>query len=95
VDVDWDAAMSVLDAWSGRDAVVVSFLAPGISLAPVHAPLSVDRSERGVVRLDVPGMPVALRRATFIEADWVPGQEERGLTVVQGGVRVDVFVDGE
>jgi hypothetical protein len=86
--------MEVLGAWAGRTVVVVAYLHPGLSLAPVVAPLRLDRSARGVVRLDVPGMPVALRRATFLEAGWVPGREEIGLSVLQGGARVDVFLDG-
>jgi hypothetical protein len=90
----WDDVTEVLEDWSGRDVVVVPFLQPGISLEPAVATLAVERPRQGVLRLDVPGMPIALRRATFIEAGWVPGQEERGLSVVQGGVRVDVFLDG-
>ena len=91
--MDWDDAMEVLDAWAGRTVVVVAYLEPGLSLVPVTAPLRLDRSRPGVVKLDMPGLPVALRRATFLEADWVPGQEERGLSVVQGGTRVDVFLE--
>jgi hypothetical protein len=45
------------------------------------------------VRLRFPTMAIALVKATFIEADWVPGREGAGLTVVQGGARVDVFLD--
>lgn len=89
----FDDAIEVLDAWHGREVVVVAYLHPGLSLAPVRAPLRLDRSSRGVVRIDVPGLPVALRRSTFIEAAWVPGQEERGLAVTQGATRVDVFLD--
>jgi hypothetical protein len=85
--------MEVLGAWAGRVVVVVPYLEPGLSLAPVTAPLRLDRSRRGVVKLDIPGLPIALRRATFLEASWVPGQEQRGLSVVQGGTRVDVFLE--
>jgi hypothetical protein len=91
--MEWEDAMRVLDAWAGRAVVVVPYLEPGLSLAPVTAPLRLDLSRNGVVKLDMPGMPIALRRATFLEADWVPGQEERGLSVVQGGTRVDVFLE--
>jgi hypothetical protein len=91
--MEWEDAMRVLDAWAGRAVVVVPYLEPGLSLAPVTAPLRLDHSRNGVVKLDMPGMPIALRRATFLEADWVPGQEERGLSVVQGGTRVDVFLE--
>ena len=91
----WDDAMSVLDAWRGRRVLVVPFLHPGISLTPVAAELDVERPRGGVVRLAIPGMGIALRRSTFIEAGWIPGQERRGLSVIQGGARVDVFVDGD
>lgn len=91
----WEDAVTVLEEWEGRDVVVVPFLSPGISLEPTVAPLVLERAGRGVVRIDLPTMPIALRRSTFIEAGWVPGQDERGLSVVQGGVRVDVFLDGD
>lgn len=93
--MQWEEAMEVLAGWAGRTVVVVPYLEPGISLEPVVAPLRVERPRSGVVRLDLPGMPVALRRATFLEAGWVPGQERRGLSVVQGAARVDVFLDGD
>ena len=87
--------MTVLHGWAGQDVVLVPFLEPGISLEPSEGPLQLDEPRRGVVRLHV-GVTVALPRATFIEADWVAGQEERGLSVVQGGTRVDVFLkDGQ
>lgn len=93
--MEWQDAMSVLGGWEGRRAVVVPYVEPGISLALVHATLEVDHDGDGVVRLELPATPIALRRSTFIEAGWVPGQEGRGLTVVQGGTRVDVFLDGD
>jgi hypothetical protein len=87
--------MRVLRGWVGRDVVVVPILEPGISLAPYAGALAVD-GHGGVVRVrtahDAP--PIALRRSTFIEAGWVNGQVESGLSIVQGGVRVDVFLDG-
>jgi hypothetical protein len=91
----WEEAMEVLDRWAGRRVVVVPYLEPGISLWPVLADLGLERPKPGVVRLAIPGLGIALRRATFIEAGWVPGREDQGLSVVQGGVRVDVFVDGD
>ena len=93
--MEWQDAMSVLGGWEGRRAVVVPYVEPGISLALVHATLALQRDRDGIVRLELPGTPIALRRSTFIEAEWVPGQEGRGLTVVQGGTRVDVFLDGD
>jgi hypothetical protein len=86
--------MRVLRDWAGRDVVVVPILEPGISLAPYAGALSVD-GDGGVVRVRAAedGQPIALRRSTFIAADWIAGQVERGLSIVQGGVRVDVFLD--
>ena len=92
--MDWEKAMGVLEGWSGREVVVIPYLQPGISLTPVEARLAVERQSPSALRLAIPGLAIVLRRATFIEADWVPGQEERGISVVQGGARVDVFVDG-
>jgi hypothetical protein len=89
----WEDAVSVLRAWQGRPVVVVPYLEPGISLEPVTGPLEVEPAERSVVRLHFADMAIALPRATFIEADWVPGREEQGLSVVQGGARVDVFLE--
>ena len=86
--------MRVLDGWSGREVVVIPYLQPGISLTPVEARLGVERQGEHALRISIPGLAIVLRRQTFIEAGWVPGQEERGLSVVQGGARVDVFVDG-
>jgi hypothetical protein len=92
--MEWEEAMAVLDGWNGREAVVIPYLQPGISLTPVEARLHLERQDPRAFRLAVPGLAIVLRKATFIEAGWVPGQEERGLSVVQGGARVDVFVDG-
>jgi hypothetical protein len=89
----WEDAVSVLRAWEGRPVVVVPYLEPGISLEPVRGPLEVEPDERSVVRLRFRDMAIALPRATFIEAAWVPGREDQGLTVVQGGTRVDVFLE--
>ena len=90
----WDDVVGVLRGWAGRDVIVVAILEPGISLAPYSGPLEVEDDRGGVVRMRAgdEGAPIAVRRATFIEAGWVPGQDERGLSLVQGGVRVDVFL---
>ena len=84
--------MTVLHGWAGREVVLVPFLAPGISLEPAEGALALDEPRRGLIRAHVAERTVALPRATFIEAGWVPGQEDVGLSVVQGGTRVDVFV---
>ena len=90
----WDEAVGVLRGWVARDVIVVAILEPGISLAPFTGALAVDEPKAGIVRVRAgdEGSPIALRRSTFIEAGWVPGQDERGLSLVQGGVRVDVFL---
>ena len=94
----WDDAIAVLRGWEGRGVVIVPFLLPGISLTPFAGPLAAEEPKSGVFRLRVePDREpyISLFRATFLEAGWVPGQEDRGLSIVQGGTRVDVFVDGD
>ena len=93
--MDWGDAMAVLADWSGREVIVVPYLGPGMSLHQLRGPLDVRQPRNGVVRLQFPEMAIALPRATFIEADWVEGRRDRGLSIVQGGARVDVFLDDE
>ena len=93
----WEDAVAVLRGWEGRDVVIVPILDPGISLTPFAGPLAVDEPKGGIVRIrtDPHYEPyISLFRATFLEAGWVAGREDQGLSVVQGGARVDVFVDG-
>ena len=93
----WEEAVAVLREWEGRRALVVPFLLPGISLTPFSGVLSLDDPKDGVLRLRVgpDAEPyISLFRATFLEAGWVAGRESRGLSIVQGGTRVDVFLDG-
>jgi hypothetical protein len=95
--VTWDEAVSVLRSWSGRGAVVVPFLLPGISLTPFLGELGVEEVRPGVLRLRVGPFDepyISLFRATFLDAGWVAGREEQGLSIMQGGTRVDVFLDG-
>lgn len=76
--------------------VIVPILDPGISLTPFSGPLAVSEPRAGVVRMRVEPHEepyISLFRATFISAGWVPGREDQGLSVVQGGTRVDVFVE--
>ena len=93
--MDWGEAMAVLAEWAGRDVIVVPYLGPGMSLHQLRGQLDVRQPRAGVVRLQFPDMAIALPRATFIEADWVEGREGRGLSIVQGAARVDVFLDDE
>jgi hypothetical protein len=95
--VTWEDVVAVLREWEGRDVVIVPILDPGISLTPFTGPLAVDEPKGGVLRIRThPRYEpyISLFRATFISAAWVTGREERGLSVVQGGTRVDVHLDG-
>ena len=77
--------------------VIVPFLDPGLSLTPFAGPLVVEDPRNGVLRVRVEPHEepyISLFRATFLEAGWVEGREQKGLSVVQGGTRVDVFLDG-
>lgn len=85
--------MEVLLDWEGREVIVVPFIGPGLSLEPLRGALVLEHPRKGLVRLRMPQMAIALPKATFIDAGWVAGQEERALSVVQGGARVDVFLD--
>ncbi len=94
----WDDATALLRSWEGRPVVVVPILEPGISLTPMTGLLTVEEPKGGVLRLRVGREPepyISLFRATFLSAGWVAGREERSVSVVQGGTRVDVFLDGE
>ncbi len=94
----WDEAVGVLRVWEGRRALVVPFLLPGISLTPFSGVLALDDPKDGVLRMRLGPEPepyISLFRATFLEAGWVAGRDERALSVVQGGTRVDVFLDGD
>jgi hypothetical protein len=96
--MDYDEAMGVLIAWEGRVVLVVAFVDPGVSLHPFAGRLASEDNGHGVVRAAVtPGagepVRIAFPSGTFHEADWVPGLEERALTIVQGATRVDVFLE--
>jgi predicted small integral membrane protein len=94
--VSWDDAVAVLREWEGRAVVIVPILDPGISLTPFAGALVLAEPKAGVLRVRVEPHDepyISLFRATFISAGWVPGREDRGLSIVQGGTRVDVFVD--
>lgn len=97
--MDYAEAMDVLRSWEGRTVTVVAFVEPGVSLRPFSGALSVEDSGHGVIRGVVAAeeaepVRIAFPSGTFHEAGWVPGHSERGLTVVQGATRVDVFLDG-
>ena len=97
-DLDYDEAMGVLIGWSGRRVLVVAFVEPGVSLRPFAGVLSVEDEAHGMLRATVTedeGRPIriAFPSGTFHDAEWVPGLEERGLSIEQGATRVDVFLD--
>jgi hypothetical protein len=95
--LDYDDAMAVLCGWEGRAVLVIAFVEPGVSLHPFMGTLSIDAAKPGVVRasIDNGAQPVriAFPSGTFHDAWWVPGMEDRGLSVEQGATRVDVFLD--
>lgn len=93
--MEWGEAMAVLAEWAGREVIVVPYLGPGMSLRPLTGELDIRQPRTGLVQLRFDEAAVALPRATFISAEWVPEQEGRGLSVTQGGVRVDVFLEPE
>ena len=87
----------MLRGWEGHGAVVVPFLLPGISLTPFFGALTLEEPKPGVLRVRLGPEPepyISLFRATFLDAGWVAGREEQGLSIMQGGTRVDVFLDG-
>lgn len=97
--MDYEDAIDVLRSWTGREVLVVAYVEPGVSLRPMTGVLSTEDMGRGVVRAAIAAdgrdpVRIALPRATFHEASWVPGREQSGLSVVQGATRVDVFCEG-
>ena len=97
--MDHAAAIRALTQWAGRRVVVVAFVAPGFSLRPMAGTLALDEDDRGVARAVVTpgtGEPtrIAFPAALFHEAGWVAGHDGRGLSVLQGATRVDVFLEG-
>jgi hypothetical protein len=97
-ELDYDEAMGVLIGWQGREVLVIAFVDPGVSLRPLRGVLSVEDDGR-VVRAEIDGpgrgpVRIAFPAATFHDAEWVPGMEERGLSIEQGATRIDVFLDG-
>lgn len=95
--LDYDDAMGVLVGWEGRRVLVVAFVEPGVSLNPFAGVLSVEDDGRGLkAAIAVPGrepIRIAFAPAVFHDATWVPGMEERGLSIASGATRVDVFLD--
>jgi hypothetical protein len=98
-ELDYDEAMAVLIGWEGRSVLVVAFVEPGVSLRPFGGVLTVTGTDHAVVRAEISPGPgtsavrIAFPSATFHEAVWIPGMEERGLAVEQGATRVDVFLE--
>jgi hypothetical protein len=95
---DYDEAMAVLIGWEGRRVLVVAFVEPGVSLRPMAGTLSVDDEGHGILRAEIvagdrPPVRIVFPSGTFHDAEWVPGLEERGLSIEQGATRVDVFLE--
>jgi hypothetical protein len=97
--MDYDEAMAVLCGWEGRTVLVVAFVDPGVSLRPFAGILSVEDTGQGMLRASISSGPgsgpvrIAFPSATFHDAEWVPGLEDRGLSIEQGATRVDVFLE--
>jgi hypothetical protein len=90
--------MEVLRSWHGRSVMVVAFVEPGVSLHPFAGDLEIEEPGHGMLRGavaggDGPPTRIAFPSGTFHEASWVPGHEDRGLSVIQGATRVDVFLE--
>jgi hypothetical protein len=98
-DLDYDDAMAILCSWEGRDVLVIAFVEPGVSLRPFGGILSVTDDGHGMLHAEVspgPGTQVvriAFPSGLFHDAEWVPGMEDRGLSIEQGATRVDVFLE--
>jgi hypothetical protein len=98
-ELDYDEAMAVLIGWEGRGVLVVAFVEPGVSLRPFGGVLTVTGTDHAVVRAEITPGPgtnpvrIAFPSATFHEAFWISGMEDRGLSIEQGATRVDVFLE--
>lgn len=96
-ELDYDDAMGVLIGWEAREVLVVAYLEPGVSLRPIAGTISLDDDGR-VVRATITApdrdpVRIAFPAATFHDAEWVAGMEDRGLSIEQGATRVDVFLE--
>jgi hypothetical protein len=100
-ELDYDEAMGVLVGWEGRRVLVVAFVDPGVSLRPFTGRLTVEDASSAMLRAlvvpddDTRPLRIAFPSGTFHDAVWVPGLEERGLSVEQGATRVDVFLEDD
>ncbi len=97
-ELDYDDAMGVLVGWDGRQVLVVAFVEPGVSLRPFAGTLAIEDAASAMLHATVtpdtgPPVRIAFPSGTFHDAEWVPGLEERGLSIEQGATRVDVFLD--
>lgn len=97
-DLDYDEAMGVLVGWNGRRVLVVAFVEPGVSLRPFAGMLTIEDAASSMLHAAIEpedGRPIriAFPSGTFHDAEWVPGLEDRGLSIEQGATRVDVFLD--
>lgn len=96
--LDYDEAMGVLVGWNGRRVLVVAFVEPGVSLRPFAGELTIEDASAAMLHAAVADdgtrpVRIAFPSGTFHDAEWVPGMEERGLSIEQGATRVDVFLE--
>jgi hypothetical protein len=98
-EFDYDEAMGILCSWEGRYVMVVAFVEPGVSLRPFGGILTIVDDDGGMLHAEVSPGPgtqsirMAFNSGLFHDAGWVPGMEERGLSIEHGAIRVDVFLE--
>ena len=98
-DFDYDEAMGILCSWEGHAVMVIAFVEPGVSLRPFGGILTITDDEHGMLHAEVTPGPdtqavrIAFSSGLFHDAEWVPGMEERGLSIEHGATRVDVFLE--
>ena len=98
-ELDYEDAMDILYGWQGHDVLVVAFVEPGVSLRPFGGILTITDDDHGLLHAEISPGPdtqavrIAFPSGLFHDAQWVPGMEERGLSIEQGATRVDVFLE--
>lgn len=71
----------------------------GVSLRPFGGILTITDDDHGMLHAEVSPGPdtqavrMAFNSGLFHEAEWIPGMEERGLSIEHGAIRVDVFLE--
>jgi len=98
-EFDYEEAMDILAEWEGHDVLVIAFVDPGYSLRPFGGILTITDDEHGMLHAEVSPGPdtqairMAFNSGLFHQAEWVPGMDERGLSIEHGAIRVDLFLE--